>query len=900
MTRPPWLIRALIALAPADVRTSLEDDIAEANARDTHAQPRGRRLVWWLREGSSTAIEVMSMRLRHRHAPVVPATSSISPFELAWRDVHQALRQLRRAPGFTAAAVGTLALGIGANTALFSVVKTVLIEPLPYTDPSRLVMIWSPTDSTAPTWLAAPEIASYAAQSRSLTAVAGYTDGPANFTGGAEPERVRVGVVTANLFDVLGARAEVGRALTTDDERDHPNDVIVLSRDLAIRRFGDVEKAVGQPIQMNGLARQVIGVMPRAFRLPLDYRGEATEAWVPLAFSPGQMSSWGDHSYFGIGRLTPGATPAAASGELAIIGDGWVRDGHQTDRGDNRWHRAAVPIQDFLSGSVRTPLLVLLGAVGVVLLIACANVVNLVLIKSDERRHEVAVRAALGAARGRLVRQALTESLVLAILGAIVGLGVAKGGVIALHALRPAGLPRIDEAGLDATTLGFTALLALLSAGLFGAAPAARFARINLSDVLKDAGRTTTPGRARLFAGRLLVVGQFACSVTLIIGAVLLLRTLTALYHVDLGFDPRGVLTAQVALPPGKYQRPEQMASFFTTLSQRLEALPGVTAAGAIRLLPLTRTIGNWSITIEGQVRQPADNPNGDFQWVTPGYFRAMGTPLVRGRFIDDSDRADAPLVVVINEGMAKRYWPAEDALGKRFHMGTSTQPWLTVVGIVGETHHNGFVEKPRTEMYLPHVQLAPSIGGVPGTMAIVVKSSGDLQALAVSLRRTVRDLDPNLPLSSVKTMEAIAADALSPQRFAAVLLASFAGLALVLAGVGIYGTLSTLVAVRTPEIGVRLALGAGRASIFRLVIGHGLALAAIGMALGLGAASLLTRTLTVLLYGVRPLDPMTFLSAPLALTMAAVAACALPARRAARLDPIDAMRGGSRASRAR
>jgi predicted permease len=636
----------------------------------------------------------------------------------------------------------------------------------------------------------------------------------------------------------------------------------------------------------------VVGILRVSFWLPFFLRaGPPTELWVPLPGVGDRRMAWNDRSFYGVARMRPDAHAAAVTAEMDAVAAGWVRDGFLKDSGDGQLRRSAIPLQSFVAGDMSGPLWVLLGAVGLVLLVACANVVNLVLVRADARRHEIVVRAALGAERSTLIRQSFVESLMLSIFGAVAGVAAARAGLAFLLAQRPAGLPRLDAAGIDSGVLLFTAGMTVLAAFFCGVGPALQSARANLASALGDASRSSTPGRARLAAGRLLVVGQLACSVVLVVGAVLLIRTLVALHGVELGFDPGRVLTAQIQLPAASYRDPADVVNFYRSLTERLSSLPAVESAGAVRVLPLSRIIGNWSITIEGRPRQPDENPNGDFQWATPGYFAAMRTTLVSGRFLSDADREDAPLAVVVNETMAERYWPGENALGKRFQMGTADQPMMTIVGIVKASRHNAFVEGPRAEMYLPHAQLPRTVGDAARAMAVVIRTKTDPLTAAGPLRGVVRGLDANLPLADVRTMDAIAADALAKPRFATWLLGLFALLALVLAAGGTYGTISLLVTARTREIGIRVALGAERRSVMGLILRSGLVMACAGIAIGTSAAFVLTRLLGTLLYGVSALDPATFVGVPVLLTLVALAACAAPARRAAALDPVVTIR---------
>ena len=806
-------------------------------------------------------------------------------------DLRDVLRRLVAEPAFSTIAIVTLALGIGANTAIFSLIKTVLIRPLPYGDPGRIVVIGNTREADATTWLSNPEVFSYGHDATTLERVSGIYETEANLTGGHEPERIRAAFVTTDLFDTLAVRPMLGRAFTPPDAEGDAH-AVVLGHGLWKRRFGADPAIVGRTIQLNGVAHTVLGVMPESFRLPLDYRKDKpTEAWTPFAIDGANPGPWGDRSLIGVGRLRAGATAESATSELAVIAGRWISAGHVTDQGDFRFSRSAIPVQEFVTGSVRTPLLILLGTVGFVLLIAVANVANLLLARADVRGRDIAIRSALGARRGRLVRQLLAESVVIGVAGSALGLAFAYAGMQAATVVRPSMLPRVEGVHLDATMLAFTAVLGVVAGLVFGLAPAIHLSRPDLTSVLHDGGRSGTASRSRRAARKALVVVQMALSVVLVLGAGLLTRSLIELSRVDVGFDAANILTAQIQLPARDYARPEPVIGFYRNLAERLEQIPGVRSAGAIRILPLTRTIGDWSITLESRPFSPAENPNGDFQWVTPGYFTAMGLRLVRGRFPTSADREDAPMVVVINETMAARYWPGEDAIGKRFHLGTKDQEWLTIIGIVANVRHNAIVEEPRAEMYLSHAQVNRETGGTPRAMAIVVKTDSNPLAMVDAVRSTVRVMDPSLPISEIQTMEQVTARALSEQRFMAVLLGAFATLALVLAAVGIYGTISLLVTERAQEIGIRMALGAGRAAILRMVLSEAMLLAAAGLGIGLAAGAALTRSLDKLLYGVAAHDPVTFAVMPVVLIAVALIAALYPARRAAGLDPIATLR---------
>ena len=812
----------------------------------------------------------------------------------AKRHVRDAVRTLKRDRAFTAVTIITLALGIGANTAVFSLVKAALLSPLPYGDADRLTSIWGP-DRAEATHLSLREVYTYPRETHSFVDIAGYQEYDASFTGGQEPELIRAGSATPNLFEVTRTPAMLGRIFTPADTAGGTSDVIVIGHGLWQRRFGGASNIIGTSVQVNGRARTIIGVMPPAFRLPNDYASlRPTEAWVPEVVNPANLGAWGSRSYSGLARLKDGISAAAASAELPLVAQRWIKAGYVRSMPDGslgNFARRVIPAQEFVTGEVRGTLLILFGSVAFVLLIACANVANLQLARADVRRREVAVRAALGADRGHIIAQLLTESVLLSLAGAIAGLAVAWGGLQIVIALRPANLPRIDETALDGSVLLFTMALAIATGILFGLLPALQLSKPDVTGVLKDGGRTGTAGRSRQLTRRALVVLQLASSVVLALAAGLLIRSLVELNRIDLGFNPRNVLTAQIQVPTTDYRAPADVVRFHRQAVERVAQITGVRAVGSVRVLPLARAIGDWSIRIEGRPYVAEENPNGDYQAVTPGYFQAMGLKLIRGRFLTDADREETMPAVVINDTMAARYWPNEDAIGRQFIMGTDDKPWLTIVGIVGTVRHNAVVEAPRAEMYLAHAQLPAHIGSTPRGMTLVVKTDGNPVAIAGQVRDAIRSIDRNLPVSDIKTMESVTAAALSQPRFVTFLLALFAATALTLAAIGIYGTISLLVAERTQEMGIRLALGANVSAILKLVLGQGLVMTAIGLALGLAVAVALSRTLTGLVYGVGTLDPLTFVAVPALLAIVAMLACFMPARRAASVDPITTLR---------
>lgn len=813
----------------------------------------------------------------------------------ALQDLRHAARRLVRRPGFAAAAILTLALGIGANVAIYTVVRAVLLEPLPYADTDRLALVVNLRNGVLEGgWISEPEALEYREDVSSFGHVAFWDDGAANVSAGTgTPERVRMARVTEGMFDVFGVPAAAGRYFTSDEWRRGGPPVVVLGHGLWVRAFGGERAIIGSTILVDNEARVVVGVLPDGVGLPSDYAAtRPTELFLPHPLARDSlMEERGSHYLLGVARLRDGATIEQANAELATIGHGWVVDGI-VDRAE-----ALVPVarslNDSVLGNARPLLFVLAGAVAFVLLIACVNVANLLLARGDERRREIAVRASLGAGRGRIVRQLLLESGLLAFAGGALGVLLAVFGVRALVALRPAAIPRIDSVSLDATALLFAGIVALLTVVLFGVVPALQLSRTQLSRELREGGRSATGGKSRQRFRQGLVVAELALSVILVIGAGLMLRTLDALQRVDLGFDESSVLTAQLSLPQAGYEEAEDVERFIGSVVRDVRALPGVRAAGAGRLLPLTGEIGDWSVTIEGLPPRQDVERNGDWQIVTDGYFEAMGMRLVEGRWFTENDNRSIAPVAVVNRTMADAYWPGGRAVGSRYRLGMNpNRPWITVVGVVEDVRHNDVLEEPRREMYVPHAQWnATTNSGARRTMALVVRTAGDPLALVPAVRNVVRSHDPGVPLAEIRTLENIVGDAMSGSRFAAVLLALFAVIALVLATVGTYGVIAYGVAQRRHEMGIRMALGASRGDVLRLVLAGGGAVALIGIAAGLLGAIALSRVMSGLLYGVATLDPLTFVAVPVLLAATALAACWLPARRAAATHPATALR---------
>ncbi len=817
----------------------------------------------------------------------------MSALESVWMDVRFGARALRKAPGFAAVAVLTLALGIGANTAVFSVVKAVLLAPLPYDQPDRAVTIWSRWKNTDKTWVSDREVLDYRERSRALAEVAAWAAGQANLTGGsADPERVGSAGVTINLFSTLGARAAVGRTFVDGEDQPGRDRVAIISHGVWQRRYGGDPAIVGRTIELDGRSSTVVGVMPADFRLPTDYSenaAEPTQVWQPYRLDPSEDAR-GSHGLYAVGRLAAGATPASASADLARITARLTAEGRY--EAASGFTAFALPMDDDILGAVRPAIVLLSAAVAFLLLIACANVANLLLARGETRQREIAVRCAVGAGHLRVARQLFTESLLLSALGTAFGLAVAWAGVRVLAAWNLEAIPRVGAVRLDASALAFAAIATLLTSVLFSLAPVIRALRPDLTGGLKEGGQTSTASGHRLHVRDVIVVGEIALAVLLAIGAGLMVRSLWNLQRIDLGFNPDRVLTLRVSLPEATYPAAPDVVRLFDRLLERVRTLPGVEQAGAVRSLPLASTIGDWGLDVEGFVESPGNRANGDWQVVTPGALEAMGERLVRGRLFTEADTADAGQVAVVNQTMARRYWPDGNPIGRRIRMGSNAgRPWITVVGIVADVRHNRLDGPSKEKFYRPHAQFANSTGFAPRSMTLVVRASTDPLSLAGPIRQALARLDRRLPVADVRTMDEVVAAAVTTARFTGFLLALFAALAMLLSAIGIYGVLSYLVSARTREIAIRMALGATGGDVLRQVLRQGAVLGAAGIALGTAAAAGLTRLMQALLRGVTATDPATFATIPVALVVVALAASAIPAWRATRVDPIVTIR---------
>jgi putative ABC transport system permease protein len=813
-------------------------------------------------------------------------------FDNLRQDITGALRGLIKSPGFAAASLVTLALGIGATSAIFSVVKAVLITPLPYASPERTVQIFTRWTAFEKTWIADQEVVDFRNMAKTMTAIAAWGSAQQNLTGDGEPIRIGVGLVNANLFDVLGVRPAIGRVITPEEDVQNGPQVAVLGHPLWQSRYGGDPNVIGKTLMINDVPVQVIGVMPEGFRLPTDFNDEAaepTQLWRPMQWDMTQLSR--NHGYYAVATLAPGQTAASATDELRAICQRLTEQGAYPAQ--MQFSAFAVPIEEEIRGGVKPAMWLLMGAVGFLLLIACANVANLLLVRGDARLREMAVRTAIGAAPDRLVRQLLTESVVLAVLGAAFGLLLAFFGLRILMAVDPTSLPPLAPVRLDWTVVAFTLVLGVVTTIVFGLAPALRTLRINLVESLREGGQQTVAGhRQRL--RNLLVVAEVSLAVVLVIGAGLMVRSLSALGRIDLGFEPERVLTMRVSVPATRYDTPEKVVEFYRLLNERVRAVPGVQSAGFVRVLPLATTIGDYGLDVDGFVESPGVNAKGDWQIATDGAFEAMGMRLMRGRWFAASDTRQSQAVAVINETMARTYWKnPEDAVGGQIRVGGGmSRPWVTVVGMVADERHNGVTGVVKEKFYVPHSQwhIATSGSLIRGGF-LVIRTVGDPMQVAGPVRNEIRAMDATLPVANIRPMTEVVSTSLATPRLTGFLMGTFAAIALTLAAVGIYGVLSYLVARRTHEIGIRLAVGADRTQVLALILKQGMTLAGSGIIVGLIAAFLLTRLMQSLLYEVRPSDPWTFVTVSLALVGVALLASALPAFRATRVSPLIALR---------
>ncbi|MFP5261697.1 MAG: ABC transporter permease, partial [Blastocatellia bacterium] len=804
------------------------------------------------------------------------------------------VRMMLKGRAVTAIALVALALGIGANTAIFSVVNAVLLRPLPYADPDRLVMLWATNPSLR---LGIDNLPASAAnyvewrdQNHVFETVSALDAVNLDLTSEGEPEQIACARVSSSFFQLMNVSPEMGRVFSPEEDRPGHNNVVVMSDSLWRGRFGADPDIIGKPLTLGGKSYAVIGVLPAGFQFPgaadlpaymnLPAR---TDLWSPIAFTAEQEARRGDHNLAVMARLKPGVPLRAAQAEMSDL----ARRVEEQEPQAKGYGVNVVSLGEQSVRGVRPALLVMLIAVSFVLLVACANVANLLLARAASRRKEIAIRMALGASRGRIIRQMLAESMALSFAGGVAGTLLSLGGINLLQALSPANIPRLGGVNVDAYVLAFTLLVSLLTGVLFGLAPALQASRFNLNDSLKEGGHGSAGGPRRDRMRALLIVSEVELSLMLLLGAGLMVRSFTGLLRVDPGFDPENVLTIRLALPASRYPESGQQAAFFQQALSRLESLPGVQYAGAVSALPLSGAEEASGFMVEGgPAVDSSEMPMSDRRRASANYFRAMGIRLINGRYFTEADNQSAPPVAIINESFARQFFPDQDPVGKRIKNGgpTSTRPWLTVVGVVQDVKHLALEADARPQVYLSYLQ------NTSRSMAVVMRSSSGPAGLAAAARNAVWELDKQQTVTDVKTMRQYFWASIAQRRFNMVLLGVFAAVALILAAVGIYGVMSYSVTQREREIGIRMALGAKQTDVLKLVVRQGMIPAFVGVVAGAGGGLALTRLMSSLLFGVSATDAATFASVSLALTAVALAACYVPARRATKVDPMIAL----------
>ncbi|HEY5401669.1 MAG TPA: ABC transporter permease [Pyrinomonadaceae bacterium] len=807
------------------------------------------------------------------------------------QDLKYALRMLRKYPAFTFVAILTLALGIGANSAIFSVVNSVLLRELPYRQPGQLVRVYSefPTMQLQKFWLSPPELLDIQREAKSWEAIGAWAPGGQNIGTESEPLRVTSAAVTRSLIEVLGVQPERGRNFSEEEDRNGGPNVAIISHGLWQRGFGGTSDIIGKQILVNSQSTTVIGVMPLNFAFPPG-SNDQVEVLIPFQFDPANPGGRGSHFLSVIGRLKPGVSIQQAQSEMTSLMAGWKGEGRAQHLLNPERHPVVMlDLHEDVVGSARKAVWVLMAAVGFVLLIACVNVANLLLARAESRHREFAVRLALGAGLKRMVRQFVAEGTVLVTLASVLGIALAFGGLKVLLHFAPDSVPRTEEIGVGLPVLAFTVAVSIVAVFLFGLAPLAQVSERNLANWIRGAGQRSIRGGGQTLR-KGLVIAEISLAVILVIGSGLMIRAFWKLQQVNTGFEPAGVVSFSLNLPGSKYKTPDRL-QFVNTLQQKLSSIPGVTSASAASGIPPLRRINANDTEIEGYVQTP-DSPaqNVDY-WNVVGtdYFKTMKIKVLEGRGFEPQDDSDTAMkAVVVNQALAKRFWKGSP-LGRRVNPGFGDpKVWCTIVGVVEDTKNAGMDKPAGPELYLQVRQVADFLGG---NMNYVVRTSTDSLAIESSIRRVVREMDPSLPVYNLKTMNDVVSKSMVQPRFLALLLATFSGIALFLAAIGIYGVMAYSVAQRTQEIGVRMALGAQPLHVLRLIFGQSLMMLLIGTAIGLAGAFALTRLMSTLLFGVTATDPLTYVSVVGILTFVALLACYIPARRAAKVDPLIALR---------
>ncbi len=862
----------------------LEDRYEQALSRGATEGEAYEAALFELKENGLLGLEIRRVERSVQQDPVPMGIERGANIigDLA-QDLHYGLRMLVKNPSFTIVAVLALALGIGANSAIFSVVNTVLLRPLPYKNPGRLVMLWEeathlgfPKNTPSPA-----NFIDWRAQNTVFEAMAAMVERSFNLTGVGEPERFDGRRVSANLFDLLGVQPQLGRAFRAEEDKPGSR-VVILSNGLWQHRFGGDPRVIGQAVSLNGESYTVIGVMPGSFQFPT----RRDQLCVPLAFDAKEAASRGNHFLEVIARMKPGVTLQQAQAEMSTIA---ARLAQQYPEENLRVGSVVTALQEQVVGDIKPALLVVLGAVGFVLLIACANVANLLLARAAARQKEIALRLALGAGRSRLTRQFLTESVLLAVIGGAVGLLLSIAGLRVLKTFIPDTISQAQAISIDAKVLVFTGLVALVTGIIFGLAPAMQVSHLDINDTLKEGGRDAAGGTRGNRIRAPLVIGEIAVSFVLLMGAGLLINSFMHLRNLHPGFRANHLLTMKIPLSEVKYPDKERRSPFYAEVLRRVQALPGVQSAAVAGNLPLTYDGDSMPIGIEGRTDPPPDQrPDVILRVVGPGYFSTMGIPLVRGRDFREQDKADSARVVIVSEKTARHFWPGENPIGKRLKPGSTSRniPWIEIIGVVKDVRQNDFVSEPKMQMYMPYQQLnsfAPN--------ALVVRTNVEPLSLAAAVRNAIWAVDKDQPVSNLRSMDEIVSEAVARQRFSMLLLGIFAALAMVLAAVGIYGVMSYSIAQRTREIGLRIALGAQKSDVLKMILRQGLRFVAAGLAIGLAASFVLTRVMASLLFGISAADPATFVSISLVLIAVALLASYIPAVRAMKIDPMLALR---------
>ena len=872
----------------------LNDHYAELLAGGAGREDAARAALTELSDNEWLACELRRVERQAKPEPILGTNRRSHMLGALWQDLSYGLRLLRKDTVFTAVALLTLALGIGANTAIFSIVNATLLRPLSYPNPDQIVMVWGTNPGgfgwRGKTGFSALNFLDYQEQNQVFAHMGTFNGADFTLTGVDNPDRIRASRVTAEFFNVFEVKPMLGRTFLPEEDQAGQDRVVVLSYGLWQRRFGSDPNMIGQTIRLDGTTYTVVGVLPQSFDFSIPEFFGSKDLWIPAVIPRNEKR--GNKFLPVIARLKPGVTLHQAQEDLDAITNR-LRLEYASEMGG--FGTKLVPLHEQIIGDTRLVLWLLFGAVGLVLLIACANVANLQLARASTRQKEIALRMALGASRGRVVRQLLTESVLLAMIGGALGVVLASWGIRLLTTLGPAGIPHETIVTIDSVVLVYSFALSLVTGVLFGLAPALQSAPTRLSESLKEGGRISPSSGSGRRLRNLLTIAEVAFSMILLIGAGLLIRSFVGLLQVNPGFETRNILTVSLDLPRYSYPEPTKQAAFYTQLMEHIKALPGVTAVGATNDLPPTKGSHSSGVSIEGQ--PPIDGSSAALavqqRLATPDYFRVMGIPLISGRPFSEADTSSASPVVVINQTFARRFFPNENPIGQHLKFGVAegSNPWLTIVGEVGDVRGFGLDKQPNSEMYISSQQQNFLPYNPLPRMYVVVRTTNDPNSIAAAVLGAVRELDKDLPLPKAHTMEEVLATSIGERHSNMLLLGMFALIAMILAGVGIYGVICYSVAQRTHEIGVRLALGAQSRDIVTLVVGNGMKLALIGIAFGLGGAVALTRLMVNLLYGVTPTDVMTFIAVSVALMIVAFVACYLPARRAMKVDPMIALR---------